>query len=251
MTDSDALKREIRRGLFFVVGHHRGGTTLLQSMLNAHSALTIPPETQFFLEIWPRRQQWGDLRNSKVRDRVLDFLGSRECSIRDLKLSRQALAAALAAESDYEDLFVTILSVWASERGKRRAGEKSPGHIHQVLEIAQSFPEARFLSMLRDPRAVVSSELTATWGARSVDQIARRWKRVAMRHRELEQCLPRDRYLALHYEDLLSEPERVLREVCDFLGEPFEDSMLRYDEREEDERGFDPSETWKLKPWRR
>lgn len=247
MTDPNALTQEIRRGLFFVVGHHRGGTTLLQSMLNAHSALTVPPETQYFLEVWPRRRQLGDLRNPEARDRVFDFLESRDCSVRDLKLSREAVAAALAPDADYAELFATLLEVWARERGKRRAGEKSPGHIHQVLEIAQVFPEARFLAMLRDPRAVVASELTAAWGARSVDQIARRWRRVAERHRELTRRLPSDRYLGLRYEELVSQPEATLRGVCDFLGEPFEDSMLRYDERAEAERGFDPSESWKLK----
>ena len=37
---------DIRDGLFFIVGHHRGGTTLLQSMLSSHSEITIPPETE-------------------------------------------------------------------------------------------------------------------------------------------------------------------------------------------------------------
>jgi len=62
---------EIREGLFFIVGNHRGGTTLLQSMLTSHSELSIPPETGFFEEIWTRRSNFGDLRQDRALDRVL------------------------------------------------------------------------------------------------------------------------------------------------------------------------------------
>ena len=77
---------DVRDRLFFIVGHHRGGTTLLQSMLSSHSQITIPPETQFFLEVWPRRGRFGDLADAGTRERVMRFLQSPDCSIRDLKL---------------------------------------------------------------------------------------------------------------------------------------------------------------------
>ncbi len=238
---------DIRDGLFFIVGHHRGGTTLLQSMLSSHSEITIPPETQFFLEVWPKRDRLGDLGGAAARERVARFLGSPDCSIRDLKLESDDVLASLRSESpDYADLFTAVLAAWAGPRGKRRVGDKSPGHMHSVPFIADLYPRAKFIASLRDPRAVVSSELSAEWGARSVDQIARRWRRVVDRHHELERILPADRYMMLRYEDLVRNPEATLRRVCEFLGESFEPAMLRYYERPADELGFDRSESWKL-----
>ncbi len=177
---------DVRDGLFFIVGHHRAGTTLLQSMLSTHSQITVPPETQFFLEVWPRRERLGDLCDAEAWKRVSQFLQSSDCSIRDLKLEPEEVLASLRSlrieTPDYADLFVAVLATWARPRGKRRVGDKSPGHMHSVPVIAELYPRSKFIAVLRDPRAVVSSERSAAWGARSVDQIARRWRRVVDRH---------------------------------------------------------------------
>ena len=241
------LDGAIRDGLFFVVGNHRGGTTLLQSMLNTHPAITVPPETQYFQEVWPKRETLGDLATPAGREQAIAFLGSVDCTIRALKLDPAAIAAELPETgADYADLLVALLTAWARPRQKTRVGDKSPGHIHCVPEMARCFPKARFIASLRDPRGVVSSELGAVWGARSVDQIGRRWRRVIDEHRELERSLPPHRYMMLRYEDLVTDPESTLRGVCEFLGEDFDPAMLRYYERPGSELGFDPSESWKL-----
>lgn len=242
---------EIRDGLFFIVGHHRGGTTLLQSMLSSHSRITIPPETQYFLEVWPRREKFGGLDDMAVRERVARFLRSQDCSMRDLKLDFDEIVTSLGPGADYVDLFTATLATWAGARGKPRVGDKSPGYMHIVPVIAGLYPQAKFIASLRDPRAVANSELNADWGALSADQIARRWRRIVERHYELERFLSSDRYLMIRYEDLVREPEEYLRGICAFLGESFEPAMLRYYERPADELGFDKSENWKfntLKP---
>ncbi len=238
--------RRLREGLFFVVGHHRGGTTLLQSMLSSHPRLTLPPETQFFLEVWPRRGRLGDLSDPAARRRVAAFLGSEACSARDLALDpAEVLDALPAGRPDYADLFVALLEVWARSRGKPRAGEKSPGHIHCVPLLAGLYPRARFVACLRDPRAVACSELEAEWGTRSVDKVAARWRRVFDQHERLSRALPGDRYRMVRYEDLVADPEATLAQLCAFLGEAPEPQMLRYFERPAAERGFDASERWK------
>jgi hypothetical protein len=236
----------LREELFFVVGHHRGGTTLLQSMLSSHPRLTLPPETQFFLEVWPRRARLGDLSDPAARRRVAAFLGSERCSVRDLGLDPgEVLAALPAGRPDYSDLFAALLEVWARSRGKPRAGEKSPGHIHCVPLLAGLYPKARFVACLRDPRGVAASELHAEWGTRSVDKIASRWNRVFDQHQRLARALPAERYLMLRYEDLVARPEAELARVCAFLGEEPAPGMLRYFERPAVELGFDRSERWK------
>src|SRR4029079_17728270 len=39
--------------------------------------------------------------------------------------------------------------------------------------------------------------------------------------------LDRRTYMGVRYEDLLAEPERVMRTACDFLGESFDPAMVR------------------------
>ena len=211
----------LRHGLFFVVGNHRGGTTLLQSMLSSHSRITVPPETQFFLEVWPQRERFGGLASEAERRDAAAFLSSRECSARDLGIAPEAVLAQLPDPARPEDLFVALLAAWSEARGKPRVGEKSPGHIQCVPLLAELFPEARFIACLRDPRAVVSSELRASWGARSADQVGRRWSRVVDAHEQLVRTLPPERYHLVQYEALVREPEGRLRALCAFLDEPF------------------------------
>jgi hypothetical protein len=237
---------EIRDSLFFIVGPHRSGTTLLQAMLSSHSAITIPPETGFFDQVWPRRQSFGPLTNAENLRRVGDFLNGPNCSVADLQLDWDDVVGKLGQTSaGYADLFAILLMQYADARGKRRIGEKSPRHLFHVHSILEVFPQAKFICLIRDPRAVVRSELETTWGSKSVGRIAARWCRVARAVGELGTQLKPSQFRLVRYEELVETPEPVLRGLCEFLGEQFESAMLTFQERPAAEQGFRPDEVWK------
>lgn len=236
----------IREGLFFIVGPHRAGTTLLQAMLSSHSAMTIPPETGFFDQVWPRRHSLGSLTDPAHQGAIGRFVNGPDCSVSDLGLDWLTVSRTLSvAPGGYDDLFVVLMTLYANSRGKRRAGEKSPRHLFAAEEIIKLYPQAKFLCLIRDPRGVVRSERETTWGSRSVCRVTRRWCRVVDEAARLQRRLPADRFRIVRYEDLVSEPEGTLRAICDFLGESFEPQMLQFHERPASERGFRADETWK------
>lgn len=236
----------IRDGLFFIVGPHRSGTTLLQAMLSSHSGLTIPPETGYFDQVWPRQSSLGSLTDPANLERVGQFVNGPQCAVSDLHLEWPQVSSALGLTSGtFADLFVVLLAVYAQARGKRRAGEKSPRHIFAVPELSQLYPQAKFLCLIRDPRAVVCSERETSWGSRSVARIARRWCQVVDAAEKCERSLSPDRFRLVRYEDLIADPEALLRSICEFLKEPFEPQMLRFSERSDAERGFRADEVWK------
>ena len=39
---------------FFIVGRPRSGTTLLRTLFDAHPNVTIPPECQFIVNLYPK-----------------------------------------------------------------------------------------------------------------------------------------------------------------------------------------------------
>lgn len=240
--------RETRDKLFFIVGPHRGGTTLLQGMLSSHSSITIPPETSFFDQVWPRRHSFGSLLDAQHLRRLRHFANSPNCSVADLEVNWDQVAAYLnETQGGYDDLFAILLSLYAQSRGKRRAGDKSPRHLFYVHEILKLFPQAKFICLIRDPRAVVRSEMATTWGSKSIGRITRRWCRVAQKANELKQQLPAARFQIVRYEDLVYDPESILKGLCEFLGEHFESGMLNYQDRPAGEHGFLPAEAWKHK----
>lgn len=238
--------REIREGLFFIVGPHRAGTTLLQAMLSSHSAITIPPETGYFDQVWPRQASLGPLTNDANLRSVGEYLNGPNCSVSDLALDWNEVTRHLVTTPrGYDDLFAVMLAIYADSRGKRRVGEKSPRHLFEVHQILKLFPQARFICLIRDPRAVVRSEMETNWGSKSVGRITKRWCRVMEEARRLRQELSPQQFREVRYEDLVREPETILRGLCEFLGEPFEPEMLKFQERPASEHGFRPDEVWK------
>jgi len=238
----------IRDGLFFIVGPHRSGTTLLQAMLSSHSRLTVPPETGYFDQVWPRRTQLGLLTDAVGLARIGRFVNGPQCAVSDMQVDWSRATAALTTTSaGYDDLFVVLLALYAQSRGKERAGEKSPRHIFYVPELSELYPQSRFLCLIRDPRAVVRSERATSWGSQSITRITRRWCRVVDAAEKLVGTVPAERFRIVRYEDLVADPETQLRSICDFLGETFELEMLRFEERAAVERGFRVDEVWKEK----
>lgn len=103
-------------------------------------------------------------------------------------------------------------------------GDKSPDYVRHIDLLAEVFPSARFVHIVRDARDRCLS-IRRRNGA-SVTRAAQRWVDGVTRARRDGQRVP-ERYLEVRFEDLLADPERELRRCCDFLGLEFETEMLR------------------------
>ena len=69
----------------------------------------------------------------------------------------------------------------------------------------------------------------AGFGIPSVAMLAFRWKMNFIKLERVRKEYP-DKFLVLRYEDLVSEPEKKLRAICDFLGIEFLPVMLHHQE---------------------
>jgi len=211
---------------FFVVGSDRSGTTLLRLMLNAHPALHVPRESEFVvdlvaalpisvplsptelaagLDIMTHHRRWGDLEiGSSVLKDYLDTLHSP--TLRDL------------ASAPFE--------ISRMRAGKRRWGDKTPGYVTHIPELAALFPDAKFVHIIRDARDVCLSFKLRGWRGGLPAQ-ARFWAGQVGRGISDGRQLG-DRYYELRYEDLVLDSGRALDGVCAFLGEDFDAAMLSF-----------------------
>ena len=240
------LKR-VKDNLFFVVGPSRSGTTLLQVMLSSNQRVTIPPETHFFHHLPRLKRHFGEHLDEKAKWQLINYWQDYDSRMRDLGLSKILIKDAVAhcSPASLEELFITYLTLYGKQRGKSVIGEKTPRHIMHVDSILKAFPNAKIIALFRDPRATALSEMKAAFGSPSVYVTARRWARYAARHRSYAQNLPDDQYMMIRYEDLISEPEAMLKSISSFLQIPFEEQMLKYYERSGREKGFPDHEHWK------
>jgi hypothetical protein len=210
----------------FIVGCERSGTTLLRLMLDSHPSLAIPNESHFIVNLHGRGRWVAATRASvRVLERVLKdewfaHWGLDPAAVRQL--------AAVTQPSSYADVMRTVFAAYAASEGKPRWGDKSPTYLAHLPLLAELFPEALFVHMIRDGREVAASLMSQVWGPSRPIAAASFWRTRVRKGLRGGRRLPPGRYLEVRFEELVAEPERVLRELCEFLREPFAPEMLNY-----------------------
>src|SRR4051794_19699469 len=208
----------------FVVGYQRSGTTLLQSLLGAHPRIAAPPELHFILRVAYFGDYFGDLPDDETLRRALqgaltppvDILA--ECGFDEAAL----FARAAAGPRTYAGLFAAIMDEYAERNGKERWAEKTPSQ--RPDDIWNLFPDALVVHIVRDAREVVASSVDMPWERRRAAAIARDLRHFTLESVERGRRAGAGQYLQVRYEDLTRAPEAVLRLICTFVGEDYEDA---------------------------
>ena len=208
----------------FVVGVARSGTTLLRLMLDAHPQLAIPPETHFIPRVIDACSEAD--RHAAV---LATITGHRRWP--DFGLDPDALRDRLAAHRTLTpgDAMREFYGLYAAKHGKSRWGDKSTNYIRKMRPISRILPEARFVHLIRDGRDVALSLVAVHFGPNSAPEAARKWSEEIAKARRQGPKL--QHYHEVRYEDLIADPEPVLRGICAATELPWDDAMLAYQER--------------------
>jgi len=212
----------------FVVGMNRSGTTLLRMMLDAHSDLTIPPETHFVPDAIKAAKEDGATARS-----ILEAMKShREWG--DFEISDSEMLTRLEAQPRLRPgpAVRAFYEIYSERQGKPRYGEKTPTYVQKMKLIQRALPEAHFCHVIRDGRDVALSVLDRTVRDLDAGDVARRWQKKVTKARDDSPSL--DHYMEIRYEDLILDTEPVLRKVCDFFELEWQDGLLTYHERSAD-----------------
>ena len=213
----------------FVVGVGRSGTSLVQSMLAAHSEVAFPPEAQFVRRYVGR----GRLARLYARRGVAAVRAALEADARILRM-RLDLGKVLARYADgapfsEADLYETLLTSYAATRGRPRVGDKDPRCIEFLPLLARHWPAAHVVHVIRDPRDVLASKKKAAWSRHRSVLTHVFANRVQLRAGRREgRRLYGSRYHEVVYEALLEDPAAVLRELTRRLDLPYEEGMLDF-----------------------
>ena len=209
----------------FILGMNGSGTTMLLDCLNNHPKLYgFRGETRIIPYFISKIPHYGDLDNNKNFFKLWnDF---RNVPI--LVSCNDGIPPPLPADwRNYERslgaVVNTVFEYFASLDGKRRWCEKTPMHALHITALANVFPQAKFIHIIRDGRDCAAS-FHRRWGY-SVMRTICRWKEVISTARAQGEQLP-ERYMELHYEDLTEQPEAWMRQVCEFLNIEFDGKVL-------------------------
>lgn len=191
---------------------HDDGPALLRALLAADGALTVTP------------QELADLREAVVARAALE---------------RPDLAPLLAklGGANIVEIFASIVEIVSGwKHGGSRAlaytAFKELWAIDFLPALARMLPEARFVVIHRDPRAVVTSLLAM--GRKDPTQLAhsisymRHWrKQVVLARAFADDPAYAARLVQVRFEDFCEKPEPELARLCGFLELDVEPAMLK------------------------
>jgi hypothetical protein len=248
----------------FFVGCPRSGTTLLGRIGDAHPELAVIHETRWIAGFFEDRV--GLTPDGRVTPALLERLQEHQRWDK-LGLAPGDLEPALhdsGAPVSYARFVSALFDLYGRRHGKRLVGDKTPRYVRSIPTLSALWPDARFVHLIRDGRDVCLSVLDwrkgapnfSSWEDDPVATTALWWEWQVRLGREAGAALGPERYRELRYEQLVAEPEATCAALCEFLGLPYDDAMLRFHEgRQIDDPGLDAKKAWRpvtggLRSWR-
>lgn len=237
----------------FIVGAPRSGTTLITQILSKHPDIFIFNETLFYdflsandfsgILTNDQRSKLVDHLESRIDARIEDIHGQTEFGCRfdsseALKIKKQFEHDVDEADSELSaaDILEIFMLAVAHSKGRRVWGDKTPNQVFHLDRIVKDYPESRIIYIVRDPRKFLLSYKFSWRQKGSRKDVAKLynplvtsllWKRSdASFYKFVSTHKDRSNIIAIRYEDLVSDNQRKVREVMDFIDEPFDDGMI-------------------------
>jgi hypothetical protein len=219
----------------FIVGCARSGTTLVHRIVDAHPQIAITPEMH-----WITRQ--FKIRNGLVSSELVSELTGHK-RFAQFEIPRQQFEGLLGSGETvpYPTFLNRVFGLYGKINNKPLVGNKTPAYVRNIPTFHALWPEAKFVHIIRDGRDVCMSILNwkkaertvgryASWEEDPVSTTALWWERKVRKAREDGAALGPGLYHEMHYEDLVDDPQRECNRLCEFLGVPYDDAMIRFAE---------------------
>lgn len=250
----------------FITGVARSGSTLLPYMLSAHQQIKIASDPFFYLfkllrnAIILQANREG-IRNFQPESPLQDYYFSSE-RILELDEIQQATLDIPFHEPGWKEIKERIVQRAAHECGdltdditdldgknfreifdnalhiiyRRRANEntrwigcKEVWTLEFFPALARAYPDAKFIVIMRDPRAIVASIVKSKDESQHAHTLSvlRHWRKyAALSHHYQQDPLLKDRLYILRYEDITANTMETAHNLTDFLDVEFNYDIL-------------------------
>jgi hypothetical protein len=214
----------------FVIGIWRSGTSLLREVLGMSEEVKIFPEHFVLLNHLHKASHF----TSSVKEEMLEKIVSNPDFVHFARPNIKQLRTDFKQASSFEEAIQLAYSSCLSEKETPSVFlDKNPIYSYYLEELLSLFPKSRFIWMLREPKDNCISRrkykiqslpfyaYQASWWNRSNELIAQQ----ALKYP--------DRFLLVHYDEMVLNPEYHIKQICNFLEIGFKADMLRFEEKKE------------------
>jgi hypothetical protein len=232
----------------FVTGSSRSGTTMMSRILNNHSLIFTFNELHFFEQLCePSKLTEIISYNDAVKlcDKLIGVQEDGYLLYKNKKKyfdsAEQIVKAIPENERTPIKIFQNFLEYIVIKNGKQYACEQTPRNALYIGDILANFPDAKIIYMVRDPRSVLLSH-KYKWkrkflGANKITLIeairsyfiyhpyttSKFWVAAA---RESVKWQDHKNVMFIRFEDLVENPDKLIKDMCHFLSINFEPQML-------------------------
>jgi hypothetical protein len=217
----------------FMLGAERSGTTLVMAMLGCHERIAVPEVVWYYPRFRPYLFSYGDLsKDANLRVLAEEMVFGLKTPFWGMKVNPRTIVDEIIAslrERSFAGIYCAMHERYAGYAGnKPRWGEKTPHNLFFIKEILEDFPNAQFIFITRDGRDASCDYLDSAFGPTNIFTAAESWALCQRAVAPWRDKLPADAWLDIRYEDLVRDPEGVLRRTCDFLGEDYSPAMHEF-----------------------
>ena len=236
----------------FVVGNSRSGTTLMGSILGLNPEVFTFEELHFFGTLWSqsdRNRQLTFQQAISLTAKLLAIQDEDAISHKDPKLFIDEAKNIISSFTDRitaTDIFQAFLIYIANKSNKSIPCEQTPRNILYISELLELYPDCHIINMVRDPRDVLLSqkykwkirflgannipyrEAIRSWANYHAITVSKLWN-VNLSSASKYQ---NNRVLTVRFEDLITQPEKIIRQVCLFTNLKFTPEMLQVSQSE-------------------
>jgi len=219
----------------FIIGSERSGTTLLLAILACHPRIAVPEVTWYYPRFRPYLHTYGDLRDSNNFDTLAHEIAHglrvpywRMPDVNPATFGAEIAARARAIDPSFAGVFAAMLERYANHCGKPRWGEKTPGNVFYIAQILKDFPNAQFVYIYRDCRDTSAEFIDSQFGPTNAYNAAIMWRDGQRAVKPFRESLPEDCWFDVCYEDFVREPVEKLQQLCNFLQEDYDDTLMEF-----------------------
>jgi len=209
--------------LIFIISQPRSGSTLLQRILSGHPDIQTSAETWLMLH---------PLYAHKTQD-INSIYNTEWASI--------GVKEFIDNYTDGPEVYDDALRLWAhtiygnalKKGNKKFFLDKTPRYFFIIPDLYRLFPKAKFIFLLRNPMAVLASEINT--------YINGNWPFMSELAPDLVDApnlilegieILGSNAITIHYEKFASDPETNIGELCKKMDLKFHSSMLDYSKTE-------------------
>lgn len=216
-------------------------------MLNQLDEISAPHPPHILKTYYPILPKYGDLDDpaafAKLVDNVCTWIELNPIPWKTTKFDRMDVIRRCSANR-LTNIMFTCYEIEAEANGANISCCKSMASVHFMDRIEDEGREPFYIHLVRDGRDVALSFQKALVGDKHFYHLAKNWREDQETARKYLLDIPEERQFTVTYEQLVLDPETVLKALCEKLGVTYSDRMIEFHTSEDSRITASSGEMW-------